>query len=127
MSSESNNRDSSEPPGQRLRAERLRQELTQEQLADKSGKHVNTIKHIEADQKRRTLTARGWQTVSDVAAVLGRTPEFFGYRLKRLVSHKPVTGKQREVIEAVLALPENDLSRVHQLLREWERSRETKK
>lgn len=110
-------------PGQRVREERLRANLTQEELAARAEKHVNTIANLEDDTTPARLTARGWRTVEDVARVLKTTPQSLGYRLKRRVEPRTLTLEQREVIEDILALPKEDLAAVRQMLREIESKR----
>ena len=111
-------------PGQRVRAERLRAGLTQEELAARADKHVNTIANLEDDTTPARLTARGWRTVEDVAKALGCTAQALGYRLKRRVESKKLTVEQREVIEDILALPHEDLRAVREMLRAIEAKRE---
>lgn len=103
-----------------MRAARLRAELTQEELAARADKHVNTIANLEDDTTPARLTARGWQTVADVARALKTTPEALGYRRRRRVEAKALTPEQREVIEDILALPKEDLAAVREMLREIE-------
>ena len=110
-------------PGQRVRAARLRADLTQEEVALRAGKHVNTIANLEDDTTPARLTARGWRTVSDVAAALETTPDALGYSLKRRVRARELTTEQREVIEDILALPTEDLSAVREMLRRLEQTR----
>lgn len=111
-------------PGQRVRAARLLASLTQEQLAERAKKHVNTIANLEDDTTPARLTARGWQTIEDVARVLKTTPQALGYRRKHRVQTKTLTSEQREVIEDILALPKEDLQAVREMLRSIEAKRE---
>lgn len=110
-------------PGQRVRAARLRATLTQEELADRAGKHVNTIANLEDDKSPPRLTARGWATVQDVARALTTTPEALGYRLRRRMQPKTLSSEQREVIEDILALPKADLEAVREMLQTIEARR----
>lgn len=103
-----------------MRAARLRANLTQEDLAALARKHVNTIANLEDDTTPARLTARGWQTVSDVAKTLATTPEALGYRLKRRVRARELTAEQREVLEEILALPADDFAKVREILRHLE-------
>ena len=107
-------------PGKRVRDARLRAGLTQEELAARAKKHVNTIANLEDDTTPARLTARGWATVSDVAKALETTPETLGYRLKRRVRARELTADQREVIEDILALSKSDLAEVREILQQYE-------
>lgn len=111
-------------PAERVRAARLRANLTQQELADLADKHVNTIANLEDGTTPARLTARGWRTVEDVARVLNTTGEALGYRLKRPVRTDTLTPEQREVVEEILALPDDDLQAVRRMLREIEAKRE---
>lgn len=111
-------------PAERVRAARLRANLTQQELADRADKHVNTIANLEDGTTPVLLTARGWRTVEDVARVLNTTGEALGYRLKRPVRTGTLTPEQREVIEEILALPSDDFEAVRRMLREIEAKRQ---
>lgn len=107
-------------PGGRARAARIRAGLTQQELADRTGKHVNTIAKLEDDAIGPRVTARGWETVVAVAEVLGTTAEALGYRRKHRVRARELTAEQREVIEEILSLPKEDLARIREMLRRFE-------
>jgi transcriptional regulator with XRE-family HTH domain len=106
-----------------VRAARLRADLTQEELASRADKHVNTIANLEDDTTPPRLTARGWRTVEDVARALRTTPEALGYRLRRRVQTNTLTSEQREVIEDILGLPKEELEAVRHMLRTIEARR----
>lgn len=114
-------------PGERVRDARLRAGLTQEELAARAKKHVNTIANLEDNTTPVRLTARGWETVSDVAKALETTPETFGYRLKRRVRAKELTADQREVIDDILALSKSDLAEVREILRRYEATKKRRR
>lgn len=106
-----------------MRAARLRANLTQEDLAARAGKHVNTIAHLEDDSTPTRLTARGWQTVQDVARALRTSAEALGYRLRRRVQPNTLTAEQREVIEDILGLSKADFAALREMLRTIEEKR----
>lgn len=110
-------------PGERVRAARIRANLTQQELADRTGKHVNTIAKLEDDAMGPRVTARGWETVSVVASVLGTTPELLGYRRKHRVRARELTAEQRDIIENILSLPKEELAAIREMLRHFEASR----
>lgn len=110
-------------PGQRVRAARIRANLTQQELADRTRKHVNTIANLEDDDLGPRVTARGWETVSAVATALGTTPEALGYRRKHRVRARELTVEQRDVIEDILSLPKEELAAIREILRQFEAKR----
>jgi transcriptional regulator with XRE-family HTH domain len=110
-------------PAQRLRELRTRLHLTQEQVATRAGRHVNTIANLEDDAAPDRLTTRAWKTVAAVAQVLNTTPEDLGYREKRAVRPRTLTPEQRDVIAEIVALPTDDLKVVRDALRSIEQRR----
>lgn len=107
-------------PGDRVRAARIRANLTQQDLAARSGKHVNTVANLEDDVLGPRVTARGWETVSAIAEVLGTTPAALGYRRKHRVRARELTAEQRDIIEDILSLPKEDLAAIREILRQFE-------
>lgn len=110
-------------PGERVRVARIRANLTQQELAARARKHVNTIANLEDDAMGPRVTARGWQTVSAVAKVLRTTPEALGYRRKHRVRARELTAEQRDIIEDILSLPKEDLAAIREILRQFEANR----
>ncbi|HYH07967.1 MAG TPA: helix-turn-helix transcriptional regulator [Thermoanaerobaculia bacterium] len=110
-------------PGERVRAARTRENLTQQELAVRAKKHINTIANLEDDSMGPRVTARGWQTVVAVAKALGTTPEELGYRRKHRVRARELTAEQRDVVEDILSLPKDELTAIREILRQFEARR----
>jgi transcriptional regulator with XRE-family HTH domain len=97
-------------PGELVQRARNRAGLTQEDLAERIGKHVTTIRNLEGDRH----FSRG--TVEAVARVLATTPEALGFRFRKPLRASELTPAQRDLVDELLSLPENEQAKVRQVL-----------
>jgi transcriptional regulator with XRE-family HTH domain len=84
--------------------------MTQEELADRIGRHVTTIRNVEGDRSSSR------STVDAVAAVLGTTAEALGFHFRRAIRPNELTAAQREIVEELLALSAEDQEAVRAML-----------
>ena len=117
-----------ETPGERVRKARVRKSLTQQELADLAGVHVNTIANLEDGTTRERPTKRGFATVEKVAAALGTTPQNLGYRKRQTNARarlSEMSAEQRAIVEEILGLPSDGLEKVREALAAIERRRKS--
>lgn len=104
-------------PGQRVARERNRKGWTQEELAAAAGCTATTISNLERDLRK------GRATVEAVAAALETTPEALGFRIRKPLRANQLNARQRELIDELLSLPEDEQTAVRKLLAEMRATR----
>ena len=113
--------------GNLVRQLRLERGWTQEELASRSGLNVTTVSNVERGATRRLFT----DTLDSFAHAFKVPAEVLDpRRLADAVAEKALSLRRREAIEAVLRLPEEDVSAILAVLqkrREGERARTKKR
>lgn len=95
--------------GNLVRQLRLERGWTQEELASRSGLNVTTVSNVERGATRRLFT----DTLDSFAIAFEVSAEVLDpRRLADAVAEKALSLRRREAIEAMLRLPESDVSAI---------------
>lgn len=98
--------------GSRIRAARTQAKLTQQQLADRLGKSVDTISNLERGSSLASI-----ETLSGVAAALGVPLAFF---FREFPNERPLSSRRGQLIERLnvqaLQLSDDELELATRLL-----------